>query len=104
SARREVLRVDNRLCSGRDGRLLGEPRFGPADVSGVAGCEGLGGTGHWPRWLWRSAAKSAGEAAEQSRLWACGGEGDADTAGSLADPGGGLEEPQGGCGGICSCP
>ena len=38
SARREVLRVDNRLHSGRGGRLLGEPRFGPADVSGVAGC------------------------------------------------------------------
>ena len=42
SARREVLRVDNRLCNGRSGRLLGEPRFGPADVSGVAGCESLG--------------------------------------------------------------
>ena len=30
------------LRNGRSGRLLGEPRFGPADVSGVAGCESLG--------------------------------------------------------------
>ena len=31
-------RIDNSLRGGRGGRLLGEPRLGPADVSGVAGC------------------------------------------------------------------
>ena len=38
--------------------------------------------------------EAAGEAAEQHRMWAGGGEGDADFAGSLDDPARDLEQVQ----------
>ena len=54
--------------------------------------------GHWPRCSWPGWVEAAGEAAEQHRLRAGGGEGDADFSGSLDDPARDLEQvqPEGG--------